>query len=200
MTAARVISGIGAVMLAIVGIPLLVIGSGLATFSSDTTTTLPTIAVSSTDRIMDFGEVDIRDSYDDGHAFDAGIDDVTIEVSGSGLFLGIGPADDVDRFARSSTVPTGERFWFAQASGDDPQLDFTIPTDSWSAVVMNADGTPGVDADISITIPSGPIRLAAGVILGAGFVTAGLSALLFFVAFRRPAGTIVAEAKQPATV
>lgn len=200
MTAARVVSGIGAVILAIVGIPLLVIGSGLATFSSDATTTLPTIAVSSTERVLAFGEVDIRDSYDEGYDFDAGIDDITIAVTGSHLFLGIGPSDDVERFADSSSIPTGQRFWIAQASGDDPRLDFTIPDEGWSAVVMNADGTPGVDADISITIPSGPIRFAAGVILGAGFVTAGLSALLLFVAFRRQTPAAVARPKEPATV
>ena len=55
---------------------------------------------------------------------------------------------------------------------------------------MNTDGTPGVNADVTVTIPSGPIRLAAGAILGAGFVTAGLSALLFFVAFRRPTAPV----------
>ena len=200
MTAARALSGIGATILAIVGIPLLVIGSGLATFSSDTTTTLPTLALTSSERILDFGEVDIRDGGDDGYVLDAGIDDISIAVTGPGLFLGIGPAGDVDRFTRGYAMPTDQRFWIAQASGDDPRLDFTIPNDSWSAVVMNADGTPGVNADVTVTIPSGPIRLAAGLILGAGFVTAGLSALLFFVAFRRPTAPVVTQEREAVTV
>lgn len=186
MTAVRALAGIVATIFAIVAIPLAVIGFGLASFGADPTTTLPSIAVSTSDRALGFGEMEIRNGLDGDTFFGPGVDDIAVEVQGSNLFVGVGPADLVGSFIRGSSSPTEQIFWVVQASGDDPRLDLEVPDGAWSAVVMNADGTPGVDADVSVTIPSGPIRLAAALVLGAGVVTAGVSALLFYVAFRRP--------------
>ncbi len=199
MSVVRVLAGFGATVFAIVAIPLAVIGFGLASFGADPTTTLPTIAVSTSDRALSFGEPEIRSEFDDDVTFSSEAA-IEIEAMGSNLFVGIGPSDRVGSFIRGSSGPTEQTFWVAEASGDDPRLELEVPEDAWSAVVMNADGTPGVDADISVTIPSGPIRLAAALVLGAGVVTAGVSSLLFYVAFRRPGTDAAVEELLPTPV
>lgn len=199
MTAIRVLAGFVATVFAIVAVPLAVIGFGLASFGADPTTTLPTIAMSTSDRALSFGEPEIQREFDDDAVFSSEVD-IEIEVMGSNLFVGVGPADQVGSFIRGSSSPTEQPFWVVQASGNDPRLDLEVPDDAWSAVVMNADGTPGVDADVSVTIPSGPIRLAAALVLGAGVVTAGVSSLLFYVAFRRPDAGAVVEQQLPTPV
>lgn len=200
MTAIRVFAGIVAVTFAIVAIPLAVIGFGLASFGADPTTTLPSIAVSTSERALSFGEMDIRSGLDGSTVFSPGVDDIEIEVQGSDLFVGVGPADRVGSFIRGFSSPAEQLFWVVKASGDDPRLDLEVPDGAWSAVVMNADGTPGVDADVSVTIPSGPVRLAAALVLGAGVVTAGVSALLFYVAFRRPDAHLATEERKEGIV
>ena len=196
MTAVRALAGIVATIFAIVAIPLAVIGFGLASFAADPTTTLPSIAVSTSDRALSFGEMEIRNGFDGDTVFGPGLDDIAIEVQGSNLFVGIGPADRVGSFIRGSSSPGEQVFWVVQDSGDDPRLDLEVPDGAWSAVVMNADGTPGVDAEVSVTIPSSPIRLAAALVLGAGVVTAGVSALLFYAAFRHPDAHLATASRQ----
>ena len=188
MIVIRVLSGIVATALAAASIPLAVVGFGLGSFASDGTTTLPTIAVSTSERALEFGEIDIRSGLgaDEHDRWVAGrIDDVTIEADGSSLFLGVGPSTQVERFVATGSDPLSQEFWIVQSTGDDPRVELRLPDGAWSGVVMNADGTAGVDTDLSVTIPSAPVRLAAGLVLGAGVVTAGIAALLFVVAFRR---------------
>lgn len=200
MTAVRALAGIVATIFAIVAIPLAVIGFALASFGANPTTMLPSIAVSTSDRALSFGEMEIRNGFDGDTFFGPGVDDIAVEVQGSNLFVGVGPADLVGSFIRSSSSPTEHVFWVVQASGDDPRLDLEVPDGAWSAVLMNADGTPGVDADVSVTIPSGPVRLAAALVLGAGVVTAGVSALLFHAAFRRPDAHPATDVQAPTPV
>ena len=75
--------------------------------------------------------------------------------------------------------------WLENASGSDPSI--AIDTEGlWTAVVMNTDGSRGVDADVSVTLPATPIRIASSLIMGAGAMAAIAATLLFIVAFRRP--------------
>lgn len=51
---------------------------------------------------------------------------------------------------RSPTEPGSERIWAASTQGAGPQtLTWEAKDGDWSIVVMNADGSPGVEADVS---------------------------------------------------
>ena len=71
-------------------------------------------------------------------------------------------------------APTTESFWAATASGTGRQTaTWTVREGSWGVVVMNADGTPGVETDVSLGAKAGFLLwlgiglLAAGAILAA---------------------------------
>jgi hypothetical protein len=88
---------------------------------------------------------------------------------------------------RSPAPPAKQGIWAASAHGAGPQtLDWDVEDGNWSVVVMNADGTPGVQADIS-----------AGAKLPfldeVGWIAVGGGALLLVVA----AGLVVAGARPP---
>lgn len=108
-----------------------------------------------------------------------GLGDIRLDVesqSGKPLFVGIARTDQVSSYLsnvshttltdvdydpfeafysrqageRSPTAPGGERIWTASAQGAGPQtLTWEVEDGDWSIVIMNADGSPGVQADIS---------------------------------------------------
>ena len=103
---------------------------------------------------------------------------VTPVSAGSSLFVGIGPSNEVDRYLAgvghtvitdfwtervrpvggdaSASAPAAQDFWVASDSGSGPRTVTWDPTGgSWSVVVMNVDGQPGVDvrADLGATLP-----------------------------------------------
>jgi hypothetical protein len=123
------------------------------------------------------------------------------------LFVGIGPSTDVDRYlagvdhtviteywddetetvagGTASSAPGTQHFWVAASTGSGPQTLTWNPTDgSWSVVVMNADGRPGVavGADVGAKLPALP-WIALGFLLGGVVFLAG-GALLVLGAFR----------------
>jgi hypothetical protein len=138
---------------------------------------------------------------------------VTTASSGSALFVGIGPSAEVDRYLTGvshtlisdfwennvqaigggtpASAPETQDFWVASATGAGAQTVVWDPTDgSWTVVVMNADGRPGIDvgADLGARIPA-LLWIAVGV-LAAGAVFAVGGALLIAGAIRtlgRPA-------------
>lgn len=119
---------------------------------------------------------------------------------GRAVFVGVGPKTDVDAYLRgvahdrmagfdlepftvrfdrlpggAAPAPAAQPFWVATASGAGTQtLLWDKTRGAWSAVVMNADGTPGVDvrADVGLRfgflLPLGIALLAAGVLVAAG--------------------------------
>ena len=126
------------------------------------------------------------------------------------LFVGIGPTADVDRYLAGvshtlisdlwsngiraidggtpRSAPGTQTFWAASATGRGPQTLRWDPADgSWTVVVMNASGRPGIHirTDLGARYPSLlPIAvglLAAGAVFGAG------AALLIAGAIRRRA-------------
>jgi hypothetical protein len=129
------------------------------------------------------------------------LDKVRIRVTPQGpasVFLGIGPTDAVDRYlagvaqttitdfwsgkvevvsgGASRTAPSAQHFWVASATGAGRQTLFWKPTaGSWSVVVMNANGRPGVNvgADLGATLPALPWIALGLVIAGAVFLTGG---------------------------
>lgn len=139
------------------------------------------------------------------------LDKVRIRVTPHGagaVFLGIGPTDAVDRYLAGvshttitdfwsgqvqavsggtpRTAPGAQHFWVASTTGASRQTVFWKPTDgSWSVVVMNANGRPGVNvaADLGARIPALPWIALGLVIAGAVFMTGGV--LLLRGALRR---------------
>jgi hypothetical protein len=102
--------------------------------------------------------------------------------TGDELFIGLAPADDVAAYldgvghdeirdlevspfaveyeshagGAPEEPPTAQTFWSESVSGTGAQtLDTEIPAGDWSVVVMNADGSAGVGADLQVgaTLP-----------------------------------------------
>ncbi len=87
--------------------------------------------------------------------------------------------------------PTDQDFWVASAAGSGTQeLDWSATSGRWAAVVMNADGTPGITASMTIGAKSGLIAPLAVVLTLLGVVlTAGAVILIIYGAAgarRRP--------------
>jgi hypothetical protein len=128
--------------------------------------------------------------------------------NGKPVFAGIAPTRDVDAYLRNSSHstmtdvdfdpfeptyrtsvgtgtparPADRSFWAATSDGSKP-LDWKVKGGDWSVVVMNADGSAGVDARVSAgaSLPFvDDVELAAWIAaalllaLGGGLLTAGL--------------------------
>ncbi|MFI5614323.1 hypothetical protein [Amycolatopsis sp. NPDC051903] len=107
-----------------------------------------------------------------------GAPSVTVHATGgntSGLFLGIGPAAEVDRYLAGAAIeqardfdlapfsanstrvngaltvrpPATQPFWVASGSTD---LTWQLRDGDYRAVVMNADGSAGVNAQLDVTL------------------------------------------------
>jgi uncharacterized protein len=140
------------------------------------------------------------------------LDEVRIRVTptspGSALFVGIGPSTDVDRYLAGVnrtvitefweekvdavdggtpvSAPGTQDFWVASSTGSGARTLEWDPADgSWTVVVMNPDGRPGlaVGADLGAKIPA-LLWIAIGV-LGAGAIFMAGGALLIVGALRR---------------
>lgn len=123
------------------------------------------------------------------------------------IFLGLGPAADVDRYLTGVAIdevtnvdfspyrltkqlrpgdrlpapPVTQRFWSAQATGADQQaLTWPVQSGTYRLVVMNPLGGPGVDVQGSLAVG---IPHAFG--LGVGLVIAGVVALAGGIALLR---------------
>lgn len=119
--------------------------------------------------VMDFVDADLRLRVDPATPSDE-------------IFVGIARAGDVERYladaAYSDVVemkgrlpvyetvsgddsiadPLAQGFWVVTSSGDGEQeLEWDVRGGRWSVVVMNADGSPGVAADVEVGIRSGAL-------------------------------------------
>ena len=74
--------------------------------------------------------------------------------------------------ATDPAAPETKGFWVASVSGSGEQtLDWTIESGEWALVIMNADGSPGVSADVrfgvatlSVLFPIGLVSLVVGLV------------------------------------
>lgn len=140
------------------------------------------------------------------------------------VFVGIGPEVDVDAYlagvahdevtgldgddavlsrrAGSSTAaaPTDEGLWVASATGTGTQqLDWEATDGRWAVAVMNADGSPGVRADVDVGLRVDGGLPVAVVLTGLGLALTALAVLLIvFGASGRPKDA--ASSPIPATV
>jgi hypothetical protein len=149
---------------------------------------------------------------------------------GARLFVGVGPQDAVDLYlanvshdevsdvefgpfdvrydrqpgTRTPEPPTGQSFWVAQASGAGAQtMTWDVASGSWAIVVMNADGSDGVDVDVSVGVKVGFLEeLAAGLLVFGGLGLL-LGAVLIWLGLRKrheappPAGPPAEAAAAP---
>jgi hypothetical protein len=72
-----------------------------------------------------------------------------------------------------TTPPTGQSFWVAEATGADATLTWTPQDGDWTVVLMNADGSAGVSADVTGGAELPALEAAVAVL----FVLAGLALL-----------------------
>lgn len=134
---------------------------------------------------------------------------VTPESGDPELFVGIGPTAEVERYLDGAdrtviedfwtdetrhiggdapaSPPTAQDFWVASDTGPGPRSVVWDPTPgSWTVVVMNADGQPGIDTvgtDLGATVPALPWIGLGLLIAGGVFLIGGI--LLVAGAFRR---------------
>jgi hypothetical protein len=87
--------------------------------------------------------------------------------------------------AQRPTLPADQRFWVASAHGSGAQtLTWDVKHGSWSVVVMNADGSRGVDAGVSAGA-NVPILSAVGWgALGGGLLLLVAAGGIVFLALR----------------
>ena len=83
--------------------------------------------------------------------------------------------------------PTEQHFWAASASGVGTQtLTWKVHDGDWSVVLMNADGSRGVVADIDLGAKlSFLLWVAIGLLVGGALVVAGSTALIVLAARSR---------------
>jgi hypothetical protein len=142
------------------------------------------------------------------------------------MFVGIAPTSDVSRYLAGSAHATltdleydpfeatyrtqgGERrpaapadqgFWAASASGSGTQsLTWDVERGSWSIVVMNADGSAGVDAGVSAGVTASWIKPAGWGALGGGVLLSLLAGGLLLAGLRRPPRPPVADQRPSAS-
>lgn len=131
--------------------------------------------------------------------------DIRIEARGARstdeVFVGIAATDDVAAYLEGAAfdeitsfdhrrpvytprvgdqavaAPTEQTFWVVESSGPgEQQLDWEARNGDWSVVVMNADGSPEVAADVTVgvssdaVLPIGIVLLVLGTIGVAGSV------------------------------
>src|SRR5690606_8928533 len=73
-------------------------------------------------------------------------------------------------------------FWVAQASGGGTQtIEWEIESGNWVMVLMNADGSAGIDASIEVGARSDLFPAAMGIVLVFGLVLLLLGAGLLLV-------------------
>jgi hypothetical protein len=122
---------------------------------------------------------------------------------GKSLFVGIARTSDVERYlggtahdvledidtdpfnasyshrdgAATVAAPTKQHFWADSAQGDGVRtLEWKVDDGDWSVVVMNADGSPGVKADVNAGASlgfrddAGKLAITTGVVLVFGAI------------------------------
>lgn len=137
-------------------------------------------------------------------------------VSGQPIFIGIGPRTAVNRWlsgvshahvrevgfspfrldtqpvrgTAEPSPPTSQTFWVASVSGSGAQtLRWATRGGDWSAVIMNANGSSGINVDVTVGANTGillPIGIGATVF---GVVVLGAAALLIVLGARRDKDT-----------
>ncbi len=143
-------------------------------------------------------------------------------ADGAPLFLGVANGSDLDTYlagapydvvAQLSTggstttrtvpgtqqppPPSAQQFWLRQDEGSPAELTARIPAGS-TVVLMRADATPSLDADLAVTLEVDRAWPAALVIGGAGVILLGVAVALLLGARRRKTSASVGAHTAPA--
>lgn len=99
--------------------------------------------------------------------------DLLVELDGREPVYEPRPGDD------EIAPPTEESFWMESASGTGTvELVWEATSGRWSAVLMNADGRPGVIADVNVGAKAGFVLPLAIIMLGVGAVLTAIAVTL----------------------
>jgi hypothetical protein len=95
-------------------------------------------------------------------------------------------------------APAGQSLWAARATGSGRQtLTWRVREGNWAVVVMNADGSQGVQTDVSVGAKAGVLVWVGAGLLALGALFAAWAAILSIGLRRRPraiaGGTRVAQ-------
>jgi hypothetical protein len=140
-------------------------------------------------------------------ALNAGADDVRVQAqSDRPIFIGIARTADVDRYLRGTEhddvsgltyhpfqvdydhtsghapkrLPANETFWVKSTSGaGNVALDWKPRPGSWRAVVMNADDSRGVSADLKFGVRTSLLWWLGAALLGAAALAGVIAAALY---------------------
>jgi hypothetical protein len=100
--------------------------------------------------------------------------------------------------------PVSQRFWDSSTHGPGTQtLTWNIKDGDWSVVVMNADGSPGVDAGISAGAMISWLDEAGWILAGGGLLVLLIAGGLLYAGMRPPSSPAPAAApvsRNPAPV
>jgi hypothetical protein len=172
-------------LLAFLGAGAAVTGGGLlAVFGGDGTVDSGRHSLSTPSTALVSEVADIDDTNEGTDALGKPRVRLSVHATGptEGLFVGIGPAKQVDRYLASTPIdevsdlqldpfelthnprsgsklpapPASQSFWVAKGSGTDAAtLRWKIRDGDYRVVVMNADGSRGVhtDGDVGLTVP-----------------------------------------------
>jgi hypothetical protein len=104
---------------------------------------------------------------------------------------------------RRPSAPAEQHFWAASAHGDGAQsATWKVREGNWSVVVMNADGSAGVDAGVNAGADLPFLAPAGWISLGGGLVLLAAAGGLLFLGMHTPPPTAPgrADAPRPAVV
>jgi Domain of unknown function (DUF4389) len=191
-------------------------------FFSTPTEELTTETVALSSEAVNLGEAGTDDWWADHHLATVRLSARSADAST--VFIGIAPSADVARYlGRASydeisdlrtdpfgysltrrgtggdlnAAPTDQGFWTAQSSGPGTQtLTWNLKPGTYTAVIMNVDGSPGVDVDLSAGGRLGwltPLAWSLG-LLGGALVFGGVLLLVYGA---RPPGPRVPRQAAP---
>lgn len=217
--AGRVVAIVASVFLLVIGVSLAVGGTAvMAVFGSDGELSSATNTVATPTAAVVTDVAAIRDTSDVAEALGTPI--VRVTGSGgndSGLFVGVGPAGAVDDYLARTEIdqavdfdvdpfvlelsrrdgaesvaapPADQDFWVAASAGT-ADLSWPVRDGDYRVVVMNVDGSAGVDSRLSIGLGlSGVFGVALGtLIFGAVLVFLAIALLVFTRPRRLPPAT-----------
>jgi hypothetical protein len=119
----------------------------------------------------------------DAEAYLSGVSRTEVEALGFDSPLG----DDDQRPGSAPSSPPGDQdFWIAQATGTgDQQVTWPAAEGDWMFVIMNADGSAGIDVDARIGAEFPALGTIAWTVLVAGLGVSVIGVLLIAPSVRR---------------
>lgn len=224
MRIGKLIAAVTGVLLVITGIGLGVAGGiALAVPDDDGWVSVGPVRVDSSAAAIvgDDIDIDLGETVADGNTFISWAAIPTrIAVDGDGVFVGIGPVAEVEQYLDGVAVahadwdhrdididgyvpggsagdPTAQTFWVASTT--DGVLEWDLAGGDWAVVVMNADGSPGIDValDAAARVPWLPAIGVGVLILGGAFLAGGIA--LTYAGVRATPQPTISAPPQPAT-